>query len=418
MNLKERMRDLCDRTKKASYSLASENTEIKNKILRTTADNILDQETRIREENKKDLDAGRKAGLSSALLDRLELTEKRIHAMAEGLRTIADLKDPVGEILHEQTRPNGLVIRKIRVPIGVICIIYESRPNVTADAAGLALKSGNAVILRGGKEAVHSNRVIAGIIRDSIQQCGSNPDLVGFVDTEDREAVKWLLQAEAFIDMVIPRGGEGLTRAVAELSRIPVLKHYNGICHVYVDRDADQNMASNIVMNAKTQRPGVCNAIETLLVDKAIAKTFLPDMIKQLEDKGVEIRGCPETKSLANHIKDATEKDWSTEYLDLILSVRVVENIEEAVKHINTFGSRHSDAIVTKNKNTADRFMKDVDSATVYVNASTRFTDGFEFGMGAEMGISTDKLHARGPVGLEELTTYKYCIVGHGQIRT
>lgn len=338
--------------------------------------------------------------------------------MAEGLREVALLKDPVGEIIKQWKRPNGLEITKIRVPIGVIGIIYESRPNVTADVAGLCLKSGNAVILRGGSEAVNSNRAIVNILKRALNDVGFPETILGYIDFTRHEAVKILLKMDKYIDLIIPRGGANLIKTVKENSLIPVVAHDKGVCHVYVDKAADPGKAEEVAYNAKTNRPGTCNAMETLLVHQAVAETFLPEMLKRFKEAKVEIRGCPKTKSIFPAIKEAAEEDWSAEYLDLILAVKVVENVEQAVSHINQYGSGHSDAIITEDKKTAEFFLARVDSACVYVNASTRFTDGNQFGMGAEIGISTSKIHARGPMGLEELTTYKYLIRGNGQIRS
>ncbi len=352
------------------------------------------------------------------MLDRLQIDDKRIQAMARGLREVAALPDPVGEILLERTRPNGLRIQKVRVPIGVIGIIYESRPNVTADSAGLCLKTGNAVILRGGKEALHSNQAIADVMSRAGAKEGLPAHSIQLVGTTDRDAIRVLVQMEGVIDLVIPRGGESLIRAVTEQARVPVIKHYKGVCHVFVDREADLDMAEKIVVNAKCQRPGVCNAMETLLVDEAVADRFVPRIVKTLQAKKVELRGDETTRRLGGSaVKPATEDDWYAEYLDLILAVRVVQDVEEAIAHINRYGSSHSDSIVTRDEKAAEKFVHEVDSAAVFVNASTRFNDGGEFGMGAEIGISTDKLHARGPMGLEELTSYKWVVRGSGQVR-
>jgi len=362
------------------------------------ADSIEQSAAKITVANAKDLEAGKKSGLSSAMLDRLTLTDKRIADIAKGVREVAGLPDPVGTNISEWTRPNGIRIQKVRVPIGVILIIYESRPNVTVDAAVLCFKTGNAVILRGGSEAIHSNLALA----EAMNVPGLPADAITVVPTTDRAAIDELLKLDELINLCIPRGGEGLIRAVAEKSRIPVIKHYKGVCHVYVDRDADFDMAEKIILNAKCQRPGVCNAIETLLVDAPLAKTFLPRIEKALTGRGVAIR------------RDA---DWTTEYLDLIIGLRVVNGVGEAIDHITQYGSAHSDAIVTKNKETAERFLREVDSSSVFWNASTRLADGGQYGFGAEIGISTDKLHARGPMGLEDLTSYKYVVTGTGQLR-
>jgi len=337
--------------------------------------------------------------------------------MVKGINEVIDLPDPVGEVIKMWRRPNGLLVGKMRVPIGVIGIIYEARPNVTSDAAVLCLKSGNAVILRGGSEAYHSNRIIVKYLREGLVEAGLPAESIQFLPFLEREAVKILLRLNDYIDLIIPRGGEGLIKTVTEESTIPVIKHYKGICHVYVDEYADLNMAISISYNAKVQRPGVCNAMETLLVHEKIASDFLPPMAEKFRKGGVELKGCEKTREIIPDIEKATEEDWTTEYLALILSIRIVKDIEEAIRHINFYGSHHSDAIVTRDYSKAKKFLEEVDSAAVYVNASTRFTDGGEFGMGAEIGISTDKLHARGPMGLEELTSYKFIIFGDGQVR-
>jgi glutamate-5-semialdehyde dehydrogenase len=337
--------------------------------------------------------------------------------MSDSLREVAKLPDPVGKIIKAWRRPNGLRIQKVRSPIGVIAIVYESRPNVTSDCIGLCFKSGNSVILRGGSEALNSNLAIFKILKEVIKNHKIPEGVINLVTTKDRRAIDVLLKLNNYIDLVIPRGGEGLIRRVAKISRIPVIKHYKGICHIYVDEDADLNMAIKLCFNAKVQRPGVCNAMESMLVHKDVAARFLPGMLKKFKEANVEIRGCPITQKIVKGIKKATEKDYRTEYLDLILSVKVVRDLNSAIEHINNYGSHHSDSIVTNNQRNAQEFLQRVDSACVYANASTRFTDGYQFGMGAEIGISTDKLHARGPMALEELTTYKYMVFGNGQIR-
>lgn len=418
MRTDEYILGLTEQAAAASRMLAGLSTDAKNRILQQMASGILGHDEAILTANARDLEAARAAGLSPAMLDRLTLDHGRIEAMAEGLRQVAALPDPVGDELSVVHRPNGLVIRKVRVPLGVIVVIYESRPNVTADAAGLCFKSGNAVILRGGSEAVNSNAAIWEAMLEAGRSAGLPANAIQMVQTPDREAVHALLQQEQHVDLVIPRGGESLIRAVAEHSRVPVLKHYKGVCHVYVDRDADLKMAQDIVINAKCQRPGVCNAMETLLVHEEIAEAFLPNVAKELVARGVELRGDERTCRIVDQAKPADESDWSEEYLDLIAAVRVVASLDAAIDHIEQYGTHHSDVIVTNDDAAAQRFTHDVDSATVYVNASSRFTDGYEFGMGAEIGISTDKLHARGPCGLEELTTYKYIIQGTGQVRT
>ncbi len=417
MSLHDDMIAMGHRAVNASRALALLSTRKKNAILQSMADEIEAKKNVIKEANATDMKAGKKAGLTSALLDRLLLTDARIDAMADGLRNVACLKDPVGRNLRRWTMPTGLIIRKIRVPIGVIGIIYESRPNVTADAAALCFKTANAVILRGGKEAVSSNLAIVQALQNGGMKKGLPDHAVQLVPTTDHDAVRELVQMEGLIDLVMPRGGEALIRAVMEQARVPVIKHYKGICHIYVDESADPDMALKIIENAKCQRPGVCNAVETLLVHKKIAGSFLPMAAQVLERHGVELRGDIISRDIVPSMKEALNDDWTTEYLDLILSVRVVTSAKMAINHINQYGSHHSDAIITESKVAEKLFTEQVDSAAVYVNASTRFTDGGEFGMGAEIGISTDKLHARGPMALEELTTYKYIISGHGQIR-
>ena len=407
------MPGLAERSRVAARALARLDTATKNNLLLTMADGLEKAAGSIQAANARDLAAGREAGLSKAMLDRLTLTDKRLAEMAQGIREVAALPDPVGTSIREWTRPNGIRIQKVRVPIGVILIIYESRPNVTADAAGLCFKTGNAVILRGGSEAIHSNLAIAA----AMQVPGLPADAITVVPTTDRAAIEELLKLDELIQLCIPRGGEGLIRAVAAKSRIPVIKHYKGVCHVFVDRDADFAMAEKIVVNAKCQRPGVCNAIEKLLVDEPIADQFLPRIARVLAEKKVELRGDEATRQRVPAAKPATEDDWYAEYLDLILAVRVVRGVDAAIAHITKYGSAHSDAIVTGNKATADRFLREVDSSSVFWNASTRLADGAQYGFGAEIGISTDKLHARGPMGLEELTSYKYVVVGDGQVR-
>lgn len=368
--------------------------------------------------NRIDIAKARAQRLSSAFIDRLTLNDKRIKEMSDCLRELAKLADPVGKTIKAWRRPNGLWIHKVRTPIGVIAIIYESRPNVTSDCIGLCFKSGNSVILRGGSQALNSNLAIYEVLKGVIKKYGIPEGIVNMVATIDRRAVNILLKLNNYIDLVIPRGGESLIKQVIKSSRIPVIKHYKGICHIYVDEWADLNMAQNICFNAKVQRPGTCNAMETMLVHQDVAARFLPGMIRKFKQAGVEIRGCHLTQKIAKGIKQATEKDYHTEYLDLILSVKVVNDLNAAIKHINYYGSHHSDSIITNNYENALEFLKQVDSACVYVNASTRFTDGYQFGLGAEIGISTDKLHARGPMALEELTTYKYMVFGSGQVRT
>ncbi len=406
-----------DQALAASRKLINFSTNKKNLILLSMADELNTQRKLIQTENAKDLAAAEENGLSKAMIDRLTLNDERIDGMINGIREVAELKDPVGKKIWKRIRPNGLIIEKKRVPLGVVCIIFESRPNVTADAAVLCFKTSNAVILRGGKEAFYSNTAIAAALQKGGAAAGMPKDAIQLVSTIDREAVRILVQLDGKIDVVIPRGGESLIKAVVSNATIPVLKHYKGVCHLYVEKEADIEKALAIAENAKCQRPGVCNAIETLLVDKEIAARFLPLLKKMADRCGVEIHGCKTTCNIIPGCTPATEDDWYEEYLDMILAVKVVSNTKVAIEHINTYGSHHSDAIVTEDKRSANKFLKEIDSSSVYVNASTRFTDGAMFGMGAEMGISTDKLHARGPMGLEELTTYKYTITGTGQIR-
>jgi glutamate-5-semialdehyde dehydrogenase len=417
MTLHEQMLDMGDRAVAVTRDLARLDADRKNAILRAMAAGLRGRQALLLEANALDMQAGRTAGLSAALLDRLQLNAARIEAMARGLEDIAALPDPVGAEISSSIRPNGLKIRKVRVPIGVIAIIYESRPNVTADAAALCFKSSNAVILRGGKESIHSNKAIAEALRQGGASAGMPPDAVQLVATADRDAVRELVQMVGRVDLAIPRGGESLIRAVVEQARVPVIKHYKGVCHVFVDASADLAMAAAIVENAKCQRPGVCNALECLLVHRQAAEAFLPLVAKRLVARGCEMRGDEAARRIVPSMTPATESDWYTEYLALILNVKVVGSTGEAIAHINHYGSHHSDAIVTADPAAAAAFTREVDSAAVYVNASTRFTDGGEFGMGAEMGISTDKLHARGPMGLEELTTYKFVVEGTGQVR-
>ena len=416
MGLHEDVVEIGKRARAASNALRPATRAVKDRALLEIARRLRSSHERLVEENRKDLAAGREKALSPAMLDRLELTGKRIDAMAEGLEVVAALPDPVGEIIGQTVRPNGLRIAQIRQPIGVVGIIYESRPNVTADAAALCLKSGNACILRGGSEAIHSNVAIARIFIEGAAAAGAPANAVQIIPTTDRAAVGEMLKLDKYIDVIIPRGGKSLISRILDESRIPVVAHLDGICHTYVHEDADAAMAERICVNAKLQRPGVCNAMETLLVHERVASSFLPRIGQALREGGCELRGCPKTRAIIECI-EATEEDWVTEYLDKILSIRVVDSVEQAIDHINTYGSHHSDAIVTESYSAAEKFLDEVDSATVYVNASTRFTDGFEFGLGAEIGISTNKLHCRGPMALKELTTLKYVIRGSGQIR-
>jgi glutamate-5-semialdehyde dehydrogenase len=403
--------------REGARSLAKASSQQKNAALLSMAGAIRKRSRELIRENAKDIAIAREKGLSRAMIDRLALTEKRINEMAQGLVEVAALPDPVGEVIRMWQRPNGMTVGRMRVPIGVIGIIYESRPNVTADATSLCMKAGNAVILRGGSEAVHSNNAIVKILRDVAKQHGIHEGAITFIDVVDRTAIMEMLKLEGIIDLIIPRGGEGLIRAVTENSRIPVLKHYKGVCHVFVDRDADLHMAEDICFNAKVQRPGTCNAMETMLVDKTIAKRFLPKMIKRFRDAGVVIKGCPETKKIAPAVEAVREHDFFNEYLDLVLNVKVVKDIDAAMDHIARYSSAHSDTIVTNDYAKSLRFLREVDSSAVLINASTRLNDGFQFGLGAEIGISTDKIHARGPMGLEELTCTKFIVFGNGQLR-
>lgn len=418
MGLHEEMLILGEKAVGASRDLARLSARKKSAILLSMADEIEAAREILKQANGKDLEAARASGMSAALLDRLTLTDSRINAMAKGLREVSGLKDPVGAVISRWIRPNGLEILKTRIPIGVIAIIYESRPNVTADAAGLCFKTANAVILRGGKESLCSNQAIVEVLRAGGNKKGLPENAIQLVMTTDRDAVRELVQLEGKVDLVIPRGGESLIRAVVEQARVPVIKHYKGVCHTYVDASADLDMALKICENAKCQRPGVCNAMETLLVHEAVAEPFLKKVAARLGgDLKVELRGDEASRAIVPTMTQATEEDWSAEFLDLILAVRVVPSLKAAIEHINHYGSNHSDAIIANSPEAQKEFTQEVGSAAVYVNASTRFTDGAEFGMGAEIGISTDKLHARGPMGLEELTTYKYIISGDGQIR-
>lgn len=429
MSLIEQMTDLARQAREAAHQLATLSGDEKNAALLAMANALEQNSSALQQANAADLALATQLGMSAAMLDRLKLDKKRIAGMARGLREVAALPDPVGRVLDERTRPNGLRLRKVSTPIGVIVIIYESRPNVTADAAGLCFKSGNTTILRGGKEALNSNRLIAEtMVAAGRTALGTRFPMhaIQVVPTTDREAIPALLSLTQYVDLCIPRGGEGLIRAVAECSRVPVIKHYKGVCHVYVDAAADPAMAEEIVLNAKCQRPAVCNAMETLLVDASIASDFLPRIAARLVEKNVQLRCDPTAETILRaatlpasaDIRRATEQDWFTEYNDLILNVRVVGGVRAAIDHINHYGSAHSDAIVTRDEAVARQFLAEVDSAAVYWNASTRFTDGGEFGMGAEIGISTDKIGARGPMGLEELTTYKWIGIGSGQVRT
>jgi glutamate-5-semialdehyde dehydrogenase len=420
MNVQEYVKDYGRRAKSASRVLAVTDTVKKNRALELAAEKIKENRDYLIKENEKDIEYAINNGISSAMVDRLRLTDKRIDDMATGLIQLANLPDPIGEVIHGTVRPNGLEILKKRVPLGVIGIIFESRPNVTADAAGLCVKSGNACILRGGSEAVNSNIAIAKLFREALKDAGLPEDCVNLIDNTDRAIVNALMKLNKYVDVLIPRGGKGLINNVVMNSTVPVIQTGEGICHLYVDCNADLDMALNVTMNAKIQRPSVCNAIETLLVSKAVADKFLPVVVKELMEKNVEVRVCSISKEILGNmegVKDADDSDWDTEYNDLVLSIKTVAGIEEAIEHINTHGTMHSESIITKSYDKARKFQNEVDASSVYVNCSTRFTDGFEFGLGAEIGISNQKLHARGPMGLYELTTVKYLINGNGQVR-
>ncbi len=417
MEIRELVEAKARAAKEASRALALCSTKVKNDALSQMGRGLEEKAATILEANRADLDRARSRGYPRAFLDRLTLTEARIEEMAAGLRQVAGLPDPVGKTVEVWRRPNGLEIARVRVPLGVVGFIYESRPNVTADAAGLCLKAGNALILRGGSEALDSNSMIATVLAKSVEKAGVPPEAIQFIDTPDRDAVLALLTLDRYVDLIIPRGGEEFVRLVTERSKVPILKHDKGLCHVFVDEDADLGMAVEIAVNAKVHRPSVCNAMETLLVHRAVAAQFLPAVAARLIEAGVEIRGCPRTRALIPEARPASDADWDTEYLDLILSVKVVDTLEDAVAHIRAHGSGLAEAIVTSHYRRARRFTQEVDAACVLVNASTRLVDGSQFGMGAEMGISTSKLHARGPVGVEELTTTKFVVLGDGQVR-
>lgn len=415
-DIKNYMQGLGKKARKASSTLAAIESKQKNDALLTIAKRLLDQAEKLKTENAKDLKAGKQKGLQDAMLDRLALTDEGIEKMAEGLRQIATLADPVGEINNLKFMPSGIQVGNMRVPLGVIGIIYESRPNVTVDAAALCLKSGNATILRGGSEALHSNQAIAECIQYGLQKTGLPAECVQVVETTDREAVGELLRLKNFVDVIIPRGGKGLIERVSNDSLIPVIKHLDGICHIYIDDKADSDKALKVTLNAKSQRYGTCNTLETLLIANSRADELLPKLKTLFDKEGVELRGCQKTRDIIN-CNPATDEDWSTEYLAPILSIKIVDDLDEAITHINAYSSQHTDSIITQDISEARRFMREVDSASVMVNASTRFADGFEYGLGAEIGISTDKLHARGPVGLEGLTSLKYVVFGDGHIR-
>ncbi|MBI5374821.1 MAG: glutamate-5-semialdehyde dehydrogenase [Candidatus Schekmanbacteria bacterium] len=417
MSIKDEVIAIAERAKKAGGKLSNLSTADKNKALLMMAEGLEKKTAEILKANKIDIDNARKNNLSDAMIDRLMLDEGRIKKLAKGVREVSELSDPCGEIIKMWKRPNGMLIGRMRVPVGVIGIIYESRPGVTADAAALCLKSGNAIILRGGSEAINSNCIIAEVLSEAALKCGVPRGSIEIIPSTDRQAVLEMLKLDRFIDMIIPRGGEGLINFVKENSRIPVICHDKGLCLTFVDSSADIDMAVNVCFNAKVQRPGVCNAMETLLVHRDIAEKFLPIIGEEYKKAGVELRGCPATRKILPWAKDATEDDFNTEFLNLTLSVKVVGSIDEAMEHIDRYGSHHSDAIVTNDYNNSQRFLREVDSSSVFVNASTRLADGGEYGLGAEMGISTQKLHCRGPMGLEELTTTKFIVYGKGQLR-
>ena len=417
MDIKNSIRQIAKRALKAARDLAHASTEDKNDVLLKMAQELLAKSDFLIKENAKDLRQAKKSGLSAAMIDRLTLKEATIEAMAQGLREVAALPDPVGKITSMWRRPNGLLVGRMRIPLGVIGIIYESRPNVTVDASALCLKAGNAVILRGGSEAINSNVAVVSILQNVLRKSSIPAGTIQVVPFTDREGVSALLQLDEYIDLIIPRGGEELIRAVVAQSKIPVIKHYKGVCHIFVDKDANTDMAVEICFNAKVQRPGVCNAMETLLVHQDIASDFLPRVAKKMRQAGVIIKGCEKTRKIIKNTEAAAENDWYAEYLDLILAIKIVRNIDEAITHIEKYGSLHTESIITENYSNAQKFLNEVNSSTVLVNASTRFSDGFELGLGAEIGISTTKLHAFGPMGLEELTTTKFIIYGNGQVR-
>jgi glutamate-5-semialdehyde dehydrogenase len=417
MKLEQTIKELTKKAKIASTTLTALSTETKNNALATVADLLISKKQHLQEENQKDLEAGSAKGLSLAMLDRLRLSDAVIEGMVKGLRELCALPDPVGSIENLAKRPNGMQVGRMRVPLGVIAMIYESRPNVTIDAAALCLKAGNAIILRGGSEAINSNLALAAILQQALDTHKIDRNAVQIIPVTDRLAINHLLTLEEDIDLVIPRGGESLIRFVSQNSRIPVLKHYKGVCHLFVDKDADFEKTIPLVINSKTHRPGVCNALEGLLVHRNVAESFLPAIVQALIEAGVEMRGCSQSIEIANQIKPATENDWGTEFLDLILCVKIVQGFDEAKQYINQYGSKHTESIITENWSTAQRFISEIDASAVMVNASTRFNDGGQLGLGAEIGISTTKLHAYGPMGLEELTTRKFVVFGQGQVR-
>ena len=417
MNVQEYMIQLGENARAAARLVAKADTNLKNQALLAMADAIDSSRPALREANAKDLDNGRSNGLDDAMLDRLELTDARIDTMIEGLRQVAALPDPVGAITDLKYLPSGIQVGKMRVPLGVIGIIYESRPNVTVEAASLCLKSGNATILRGGSEAIHSNQAVAECIRQGLSAAGLPENAVQVVETTDREAVGQMITMPEYVDVIVPRGGKGLIERISRDAKVTVIKHLDGICHVYIDEQADKGKAVNVALNAKTHRYGTCNTMETLLVHANIAPEVLPELAERYQAVGVELRGCERTKALLPFINDATEEDWVTEYLAPVLAIKLVDDMDEAIRHINRYGSHHTDSIITENYTKSRAFLREVDSSSVMVNASTRFADGFEYGLGAEIGISTDKIHARGPVGLDGLTSEKYVVLGDGHIR-
>jgi len=417
MNVQEYMIQLGENARAAARLVAKADTNLKNQALLAMADAIDSSRPALREANAKDLDNGRSNGLDDAMLDRLELTDARIDTMIEGLRQVAALPDPVGAITDLKYLPSGIQVGKMRVPLGVIGIIYESRPNVTVEAASLCLKSGNATILRGGSEAIHSNQAVAECIRQGLSSAGLPENAVQVVETTDREAVGQMITMPEYVDVIVPRGGKGLIERISRDAKVTVIKHLDGICHVYIDEQADKGKAVNVALNAKTHRYGTCNTMETLLVHANIAAEVLPELAERYQAVGVELRGCERTKALLPFVNDATDEDWVTEYLAPVLAIKLVDDMDEAIRHINRYGSHHTDSIITENYTKSRAFLREVDSSSVMVNASTRFADGFEYGLGAEIGISTDKIHARGPVGLDGLTSEKYVVLGDGHIR-
>ncbi len=418
MDIKNYMQKVGIAARKASREMAAADTNSKNQALNFIASAIVREKSALLRANKQDCDAAKANGLDEAMLDRLTLTEKSVNAMAEGLQQVAALPDPIGEMFNFKYRPSGIQVGQMRVPLGVIGIIYEARPNVTVDAAGLCIKSGNAAILRGGSEAIHCNQALAKLVHEGLEKAGLPKSAVQVVETTDRAAVGELITMKEYVDVIVPRGGKGLIERISNDARIPVIKHLDGNCHVYVDDDADLDKAMRIVENSKAQRLGTCNTAESLLVTRSVAKSMLPALASMLASRGIEIRGCAETCALVKSAKAATEEDYYTEYLAAIISCKVVSDVDEAIAHINQYSSQHTESIVTENYTAARKFLREVDSSSVMVNASTRFADGFEYGLGAEIGISTDKLHARGPVGLEGLTSLKYIVLGDGQVRT